>query len=132
MPKPELQIQSSSLSVIGISSLAQLGNNGVVRRLGAPVLVKQQGLSGGHPRLLVADAPDGDALALGHVEAGADDGGVVVGGRTGDVELGDGDLGGAGAGEGFEGGLDVTRHVCCQVGLGACVAVVLVIPCFIS
>jgi hypothetical protein len=95
-----------------------------VSSLGVAVVVKQQGGGRGAPRLqmivstkfssdvkvftysVVCNAPAGDADAVGNVQArvlGLD---VVGGGCTGDVELGNGALGGS-ATEGLHGVLDI-------------------------
>lgn len=67
----------------------------------------------------IAHAPDGEADALGLVEAGLGDGDVVVGRGVDDVDLSEGDLGDAGGGEGLDGGAGLAREAGREVGLRA-------------
>lgn len=100
--------------------LRKLASDGVVRGLGVVVAVEEQGVLALAPRVLVADTPDGDADALGRVEAGLDGGRVVVRGGVADVELGDGNLGDGSRGELLKSTLDGGAAAFGDVCLGAC------------
>ena len=99
--------QKEAFSVAGLPAdlagrhLLEGLDHSVVRSLGAEVAVEQQRVGAGAPRVRVAHAPDGDADAGRHVQAGLGDLGVVVGRGLLDVELGDRDLLDAGGGEGL-------------------------------
>lgn len=55
--------------------------------LGLPVCVEKQAVCGRAPGVGVTHTPDGDGYTGGNGEAGLDDGLVVIGGGTSDVEL---------------------------------------------
>jgi len=79
--------------------------------LGLVVAVEKERAVAGSPAVLVRDTPDGDADALGDLEAGVHDGEVVVGRGARDVELGDGDLLNVGGGKSFQGSGDTRGRV---------------------
>lgn len=111
---------SPSNKSLGISTrLCELAGDAVVRSLGVEVAVEEQGVLALAPRVLVANTPDGDANALGSVEAGLDNGRVVVGRGVPDVELGDGNLGDSGRGELLQSALDGGAAALGDVCLGA-------------
>lgn len=99
--------------------LAESVDDGSVSSLGVVVSIEQKTIVLLAPRVLVRDTPDGDTNTLGDVEAGLGDGGVVVGGGSADVELGDGNLLDTRVGEGSESTLDLASGTGVKVSLRA-------------
>lgn len=96
----------------------QTVQNGGIRRLGLEVRIKQQRRAARPPAIRVAEAPNGDADAVGDVQASLGGGDVVGGGGADDVELGDGALVGGGA-QGLHGGAGAGGLAGLQVRLRA-------------
>jgi hypothetical protein len=114
-----LPLKTSDLILPRRLHLAESVDNSSVSRLRVVVSIEQKAVVLLAPRVLVRNTPDGDTNALGDVEAGLSDGGVVVGGSSADVELGDGNLLDTRVGEGSESTLDLASGTGVEVGLGA-------------
>jgi len=97
--------KSSKVCALGDEGFLLKGvEDGSVSRLWLVVAVEQKWVVLRSPGIWVPDAPDGDADALGLVQAGVDDVDVVSGTRVDDIDLGEGDLGDSGAGKRVDGG----------------------------